>query len=151
MGAVLYEDVLHLRMLPAAALDMSGSLRSVLSMLGAVVSYDLENGTDLAQTLEAFFANSGSVARASEALFIHRNTLRQRLQRIEELIGQTPEAFDDWISAGLAARLIRMSRTELAQPAPPRGAVRCPQGVTTIGRACCGAGSACVIVPRSRP
>lgn len=147
-GVVRFEDVVHLRMLPSAALDMSDSLRSVLGMLGAVVAYDLENGTDLAQTLEAFFANSGSVARASEALFIHRNTLRQRIQRIEELIGQSPEAFDDWISAGLAARLVRMSRTELAQGTPARGSAKCPNGVTTIGKSCCGVTSACVMAPR---
>lgn len=144
-GVAKFEDVVHLRMLPAAALDMSAALRSHLGMLGAVVAYDLENGTDLAQTLEAFFANSGSVARASEALFIHRNTLRQRIQRIEELIGQAPESFDDWISAGLAARLVRMSRAELAHGGPGRPAARCPQGVATIGKSCCGAGAACLL------
>lgn len=148
VGVVRFEDVVHLRMLPSAALDMADSLRSVLGSLGSVVAYDLENGTELSQTLEAFFANSGSVARASEALFIHRNTLRQRLQRIEELIGQSPEAFDDWISAGLAARLVRMSRAELAQGPPARGAAKCPNGVTTIGKACCGVTSACVMTAK---
>jgi len=143
---VRFEQVAHLRLLPGVALQMSSSLRSLLGMLGAVVNYDLDNGTDLAQTLEAYFANSGSVARASEALFIHRNTLRQRIQRIEELIGQSPELFDDWISAGLAARLVRLSRAELAQPASSgRAAQRCPHGVTSIGKGCCGSVTACVV------
>lgn len=145
---VQFEDVAHLRLLPGAALSMSCSLRSLLGMLGALVSYDLENGTDLAQTLEAYFAHSGSVAKASEALFIHRNTLRQRIQRIEELIGQSPEAFEDWISAGMAARLIKLSRTELAKE-PLRGQ-RCPHGVTSVGGSCCGSSSPCVVVPRNR-
>ncbi len=148
---VLFEDVAHLQLLPGAALDMSESLRSLLGMLGAVVSYDLENGTDLAQTLEAFFANSGSVARTSEALFVHRNTLRQRIQRIEELIGRSPEAFDDWISAGLAARLVRLSRAELTTRGSARSAPSCPHGVTTSGRSCCGALTACVAVSRTQP
>jgi hypothetical protein len=146
---VSFEEVAHLRMVPSVALGMSESLRKLLGVLGAVVNYDLENGTDLAQTLEAFFANSGSVARASEALFVHRNTLRQRMQRIEELIGQSPETFEDWISAGLAARLVRKSREELAQTPSARSPARCPNGVTTVGKACCGSATACVTVPTS--
>lgn len=146
---VSFEDVAHLRMVPAAALDMSESLRTLLGMLGAVVNYDLENGTELAQTLEAFFANSGSIARSSEALFIHRNTLRQRIQRIEELIGQSPETFEDWISAGLAARLVRRSGADLAHAPSAPSSPRCPNGVTTIGKACCGSATACVVIPHS--
>lgn len=148
---VTFEDVAHLCLLPGAALAMSPSLRALLTMLSPVIRYDLDNGTDLAVTLEAFFTHSGSVARASEALFIHRNTLRQRLQRIVELIGQSPEDFDDWVSAGLAARLTRLSRTELGEESPradDHGP--CPQGVVTIGRSCCGCTSACVLTRVSR-
>jgi GAF domain-containing protein len=107
-GAIVrYEDVAHLRLLPSAALDMSASLKGLLCSLGSVVRYDLDNGTDLAQTLDTLLANRGSVAKTSSQLFIHRNTLRQRIQRIEELIGQSPERFEDWVIAGLAARLVR--------------------------------------------
>lgn len=146
---VRFEDVAHLRLLPDTALDMSDSLRRLLGMLGSVVSYDLENSTDLAQTLEAFFAHSGSVAKAADALFIHRNTLRQRIQRIEELIGQSPESLDDWILAGLAARLVRRSRAELLERDTPRAIVDCPHGVATSGRTCCGSTTACVLPPQT--
>jgi hypothetical protein len=104
---VRYEDVAHLRQLPGVVLEMSARLKTLLDALGAVVRYDLDNGTDLAQTLDALLANGGSVARTSSELFIHRNTLRQRIQRIEELIGQSPEHFEDLVIAGIAARLIR--------------------------------------------
>jgi hypothetical protein len=112
---VRYEDVAHLRQLPGTALEMSAPLKTLLDALGAVARYDLDNGTDLAQTLDALLANSGSVARTSSELFIHRNTLRQRIQRIEELIGQSPEHFEDAVIAGLAARLVNRARKQ------PRG------------------------------
>jgi putative methionine-R-sulfoxide reductase with GAF domain len=112
---VRYEDVAHLRQLPSTALEMSVPLKTLLDALGAVMRYDLDNGTDLAQTLDALLANSGSVTGTSSELFIHRNTLRQRLQRIEELIGQSPEHFEDAVIAGLAARLINRARKQ------PRG------------------------------
>jgi GAF domain-containing protein len=109
---VRYEDVAHLRQLPGVALDMSAQLKALLDALAAIARYDLENGTDLAQTLDALLANGGSVARTSSELFIHRNTLRQRIQRIEELIGRSPEHFEDLVIAGIAARLVRNGGSE---------------------------------------
>jgi putative methionine-R-sulfoxide reductase with GAF domain len=143
-GAVVrYEDVAHLRLLPRTALSMSANLKTLLDSLAALVRYDIENGADLGQTLDAFLANSGSVAKTSSQVYIHRNTLRQRIQRIEELIGQSPENFDDWITAGIAARLIRQSEAELNKQVSSRGTSPCPHGVLTIGRFCCGLPNNC--------
>jgi|GEM_PF-1589510 len=117
---VRYEDVAHLRLLPRIVMEISPDLQSLLVSLGELVKYDLENGTDLAQTLDSFLTSSGSVAKSSAQLFVHRNTLRQRLQRIEELIGQSPEEFEDWVTAGMAVRLIRASEAELSRQYGPR-------------------------------
>lgn len=145
---VRYESVAHLRLLPSTALAMSASVAALLDALGALVKYDLESGADLAQTLDALLANGGSVAKTSAQLFIHRNTLRQRIQRIEELIGQSPEDFDDFVTAGVAVRLIRQSEAELGRsPSPRAKAGRCPRGVVTVGRSCCGLPNACVLQP----
>jgi hypothetical protein len=151
-GAIVrYEDVAHLRLLPRTALAMSGDLRGLITSLGAVVKYDLENSTDLAQTLDLFLTNSGSAAKSSSELFIHRNTLRQRIQRIEELIKHSPEAFEDWVTAGVAVRLIRESETEINNQNGSRGA-RCPLDVLTIGRSCCGLPNNCVhAAPKKKP
>jgi putative methionine-R-sulfoxide reductase with GAF domain len=147
-GAIVrYEDVAHLRLLPSAALDMSASLKGLLYALDAVVRYDLDSGTDLARTLDALLANSGSAAKTSSQLFIHRNTLRQRIQRIEELIGQSPEHFEDWVVAGLAARLIRKSESDLGPQLNSAGGTPCAHGVLTIGRACCGLPNGCSLLP----
>jgi len=140
---VRYEDIAHLRLLPTTALTMSGPLNTLLQSFGALVRYDLDNGADLALTLDALLANNGSVAKTSAQLFIHRNTLRQRIQRIEELIGQSPEDFQDAVAAGLAVRLLRESEQELSHQPPMRTRVRCPHAVLTVGRACCGLPQAC--------
>jgi len=123
------EDVAHLRQLPGVALEMSAQLKGLLDALAAIARYDLDNGTDLAQTLDALLASGGSVARTSSGLFIHRNTLRQRIQRIEELIGRSPEHFEDLVIAGIAARLIRNGGSAGAPglPAPRRRDRRQPQ------------------------
>ena len=56
--------------------------------LGPLVRYDAEHGTDLMFTLRAYFSAAGNVAKAAGALYLHTNTLRQRLARIGELIGE---------------------------------------------------------------
>lgn len=131
-----HETIAHLRLVPGIVLSMSTELHGVIETLGGLVTYDLVNGTDLAKTLDAFVANRGSAARTAAQLFIHRNTLRQRLRRIEELTGQSPEAFDNWLTAGLAARVIEESEAELAGRS--RDDSWCPRGVVTVGSSCCG-------------
>lgn len=57
--------------------------------LGPLIRYDAEHGTDLVVTLREYYAAAGNVARAASALYLHTNTLRQRLARIGDLIGAT--------------------------------------------------------------
>ena len=49
--------------------------------------YDERNDSDLAETLEAWLDALGDVRAAAAALFIHPNTLRYRLRRLEEVSG----------------------------------------------------------------
>jgi len=56
-------------------------------MLASLVAYDNENNTELVGTLEAFFAQNTNVSRTAKALYVHRNTLTYRLQRIVEISG----------------------------------------------------------------
>jgi hypothetical protein len=146
-SVVRYEQVAHLRLMPKVALAMSEDLGVLMRAMGPVVAYDLENGTELTQTLEAFLTNSGSVAKTSAQLFIHRNTLRQRIQRIEELVGQPADDFKDWTATGMASRLITQSAAELERQPSSRGTSRCPRGVTSIGRSCCGLPDRCLLQP----
>jgi DNA-binding PucR family transcriptional regulator len=48
--------------------------------------YD-ERHADLRRTLEEYIRAHGSQSSVSRSLYLHRNTVRQRLRRIEELTG----------------------------------------------------------------
>lgn len=54
--------------------------------LGPLLRYDAEHATDLLGTLGAYFDAGGSIANAAHALYLHTNTMRQRLARIRELL-----------------------------------------------------------------
>jgi purine catabolism regulator len=77
------------------------------SMLGPLEAYDAAHGTSLVLTLETFLATRNA-ALAARALYLHYNTLKNRLARIEEIIG--PYATDPGrcLSLSLALRLRRL-------------------------------------------
>ena len=73
--------------LVSAATKKDGLERYVHPALALLRRYDEENGAELLRTLERFLACDCSLKLASEALFIHRNSLAYRLGRIGELTG----------------------------------------------------------------
>ncbi len=56
-----------------------------LQRIQALAAYDARRGTKLVQTLEVYLDRGGSLVEAAQALFVHRNTLLHRLERIEKL------------------------------------------------------------------
>ncbi|MDQ0176073.1 PucR family transcriptional regulator [Bacillus chungangensis] len=52
-----------------------------------LIIYDEENGTELFQTLEIYLYCGGKLGDAARILFVHRNTVKFRIARIEELLG----------------------------------------------------------------
>jgi DNA-binding PucR family transcriptional regulator len=50
-------------------------------------NYDRERRGDLIRTLQVFFESNSNVSRAAERLYLHRNSLIYRLNRIEDLTG----------------------------------------------------------------
>ena len=104
-GIVYYQDVAHLDLLPKVAIDFGERLGDVVRRLKDVVRYDIRNGTELFSTVETYLANRCSVTETAHQLFIHRNTLRQRLARVENLAGRSLQELGDWPTIVLAARL----------------------------------------------
>jgi hypothetical protein len=67
-----------------------------------LASYDAAHGSRLIDTLRAFLEAGGSVSSTSRALFLHPNTLRHRLTRIEAITGRNPLQFDDRVALAVA-------------------------------------------------
>ena len=77
--------------------------------LERLVNYDKRRGTQLLDTLEAYLDHRGNVVGTSRALFIHANTLRQRLTRAERVSGIDLER-DDWLSLAVATKVVKLRR-----------------------------------------
>lgn len=75
--------------------------------VGRLLELDRGRGSDLFRTLEAYLDFQGNARQAAAALYVHRNTLRQRLRRIHETIGLDPADPSVAFDLLLAVRLIR--------------------------------------------
>ncbi|MFB7131136.1 helix-turn-helix domain-containing protein [Streptomyces sp. NPDC056237] len=81
----------------------------VSATLGPLLEYDAQRGTQLVRTLGAYFGSGGSLIRAKDELHVHVNTVVQRLDRVQVLLGR------DWNEPGraleiqLALRLHRLA------------------------------------------
>jgi sugar diacid utilization regulator len=57
------------------------------AVVGRLLDADRRGHSALLRTLEVYLACGGSAADAAAELYVHRNTLRKRLARIEEILG----------------------------------------------------------------
>ncbi|WP_059106137.1 CdaR family transcriptional regulator [Shouchella shacheensis] len=65
----------------------------------------LEPFKDLRETLRLFYAHNGETQRIADALFVHRNTVQYRLQKIEALTGKQPRRIRDLLELYVAERI----------------------------------------------
>ena len=75
------------------------------SLLSPLLDYDRDHGTELVRTLRVFLDCSGSWTRAADAMFVHVNSLRYRIRRVEELTGRDLGSLADQAALLLALRL----------------------------------------------
>jgi DNA-binding PucR family transcriptional regulator len=75
-------------------------------------------GSEVLETLTAFFDQGGSIEGTARALFVHPNTVRYRLKRVSELTGLSPgdarQSFT--LRIGVVLGRLEASRTAIADP-----------------------------------
>ena len=101
-----YDSVRAVRDLPRLVYDLRIGVQERCETLLPLRQYDQQHGTMLVETIEAFAFHGGSVVHAADALYVHRNTLRQRLSRIQSLINTDLSKESHWPEVLLAARLL---------------------------------------------
>jgi GAF domain-containing protein len=105
-GAIQYSQLGAYRYLVQIAAEDAPRDR-MRTAVDELIEYDAKRRTALLDTLERYLAERRSVIESARGLFIHPNTLRQRLGRIEELTGLSLDR-DDLLSLELAIKLARL-------------------------------------------
>jgi DNA-binding PucR family transcriptional regulator len=79
----------------------------VTQMLGPLLDYDARHRTDLTRTLEVYLETRNG-ALAARRLFVHYNTLKNRLRLVEEVLGTSLDDPDRALGLALALRIHRL-------------------------------------------
>ncbi len=82
--------------------------RFLEATIGPVAAYDAAHGTDLVRTLETFLDANSNLTRTAALLPVHINTLRQRLDRLDHLVGDRWREGEARLQLHLALRLRRI-------------------------------------------
>lgn len=73
-------------------------------VLGPVLEHDRKTGGELLATLREFLACSGSWSRTAEGMHLHVNTVRYRIERVEQLTSRDLSRLEDKIDVFLALK-----------------------------------------------
>ncbi|TLP93880.1 GAF domain-containing protein [Nesterenkonia salmonea] len=112
-----FADIAALGVVGALVHDRSGvTARAIVERaLGPVLTYDNSRGTELAETLHEFFAAGGALKTTATAMRVHPNTVRQRLERIDSLLGTQWRNPAEQLHVQTALQLWRLSRRGLLE------------------------------------
>ena len=115
-GALAYDELGAYRYLVHLALDEAPHDR-LCDAVERLFDYDERRETQLLGTLEQYLADRRVGTTTARKLFIHANTLRQRLERIQKLT-ELDLATEDLLSLELAVKLVRLRRAGGAESRP---------------------------------
>jgi DNA-binding PucR family transcriptional regulator len=96
------EPPLHELLLASVPVMVLRSSRERL--LGPVLEYDTRHNAELLPTLRSFLACDGSWSACAARMYVHVNTVRYRISRIEALTGRDLSALADRVDFFLALR-----------------------------------------------
>ncbi|HEX5469917.1 MAG TPA: GAF domain-containing protein [Gaiellaceae bacterium] len=105
-AAMTYEELGPYKYLLRMSLD-SAVRDSQRDLVAKIAEYDRQRQTSLMRTLEEFLRRRGNISATAEALYVHPNTLRQRLRRIQELSGLDLRK-EDWLLIEIAVKMVKL-------------------------------------------
>jgi PucR family transcriptional regulator, purine catabolism regulatory protein len=113
-GHGMVRDIANLGVngLLAGLYDALGAEDFVNQVVGPLLHYDRNEGTELLATLEAFLRHGCRPGPAAGDLCVHRHTLAYRLDRIRELTGRDPREGQHLLEFTLAIELHGRGRVQ---------------------------------------
>lgn len=93
-----------------------------------LAEYDQQNRGSLVKTVEAYFTHHGNISQTAESLFVHRNTLLYRMDRIQELTQLQLDEANMRLALHLALRLWQLRPENEPETTPIGKSTQPPQG-----------------------
>ncbi|QBD82736.1 GAF domain-containing protein [Ktedonosporobacter rubrisoli] len=84
--------------------------------IARIDNYDKRKNTDLLATLDTYLECAGNLTRTSDRLFVHRNTLIQRLERLQSLCDLDLQERGNWLTLQIAIKVYRLKINNAEMP-----------------------------------
>ena len=81
-------------------------------LLGSLIKYDKEKGTEFIDTLKNYFKYAGNLKKISGEMFTHYNTIVYRIQRVKEITGIDFDDYDDRLNLQIALKIHDMIKAD---------------------------------------
>ncbi|MHC0038446.1 PucR family transcriptional regulator [Pseudoneobacillus sp. C159] len=79
-----------------------------MKSLGAIYEHDRLHGTSYIVTLENFFSNNLNISETAKAMFLHRNTLIYRIEKIKEILNSDLKNSEELLQIQLSLKIFRL-------------------------------------------
>lgn len=102
-----YQDIFEYHMIVSLGktVDLATLIHPVVQKL---MEIDAQNGSNLLQTLFTYISMRCDISATAKAMFLHYNTMKGRISRIEELTGFSMENEQELFQIALSERIIRL-------------------------------------------
>jgi DNA-binding PucR family transcriptional regulator len=91
-------------------LASSQDLAPFRELVRPLVEHDRARRSDLVRTLRAYFATGANASEAADRMFLHRNSMLYRLERIQKLTGL--DLKDPGVALALQLGLLTLEKKE---------------------------------------
>ncbi|MGD8188494.1 PucR family transcriptional regulator [Brevibacillus ginsengisoli] len=105
-GVCLFEEIGVIRLLSLINNDVL--ITFFKETLGELLEYDHEHDGELVKTLEMYFQENGDISRTADFLYIHPNTLRNRLKKIESLLDISLNSYEDLLNIFVTIKISQL-------------------------------------------
>jgi sugar diacid utilization regulator len=102
-GVIHYSDIGYIRLLSYIHDELLNDFAN--EYIGQLEKQDRENVTELVPTLNTYCNHHGDISKTAESLYIHQNTLRQRLKKIESILGIQLNNYGDLVNLILSLKI----------------------------------------------
>ncbi|MCH6264109.1 MULTISPECIES: PucR family transcriptional regulator [Neobacillus] len=84
-----------------------------MKRLGKIYEHDKFHGTGYINTLENYFHNNLNISETAKAMFLHRNTLIYRIEKIKEILNSDLKNAEELLQIQLALKIYRLLNKKL--------------------------------------
>ena len=78
--------------------------------LGSLIEFDSLNETNHLEVLECFFENECNLVQTADALFFHKNTLKYKINKIQEILDCDIRSNENRLRIMLALHIYRLGK-----------------------------------------